>query len=76
MMFTRRSFLTGAVLAGGSLLVGSAIWPSSANSDPRKLKIPELIDARNQRQSIALIAQAGKTSESNRVLRRLHFLRE
>ncbi|RIY39741.1 multicopper oxidase family protein [Neopusillimonas maritima] len=62
MMFTRRSFLTGAVLAGGSLLVGSAIWPSSANSDPRKLKIPELIDARNQRQSIALIAQAGKTS--------------
>tara|TARA_R110000850_G_scaffold260811_1_gene388403 strand:- start:100947 stop:102467 length:1521 start_codon:yes stop_codon:yes gene_type:complete len=62
MTFTRRSFLAGTVLAGGSFVGGSAIWPSSVNRELKKLKIPELIDARSQGQSIALTAQAGKRS--------------
>jgi FtsP/CotA-like multicopper oxidase with cupredoxin domain len=62
MTFTRRSFLTGAVLAGGSLWAASSLWRPSFAAEARQLRIPELIDARDQGQSIALTAQVGKIS--------------
>ncbi|KGH10014.1 multicopper oxidase [Comamonas thiooxydans] len=62
MTLTRRSFLTGAVLAGGSLWAASSLWRPSFAAEARQLRIPELIDARDQGQSIALTAQVGKTS--------------
>jgi len=62
MTFTRRSFLTGAALTGGALLAGAAIWPTRAADHFQQLKIPELVDARRQGQSIALTAQAGRTA--------------
>ena len=62
MTLTRRSFLTGAVLAGGSLWAASSLWRPASAAEPRQLRIPELIDARDESQSIALTAQLGKTS--------------
>ena len=62
MTLTRRSFLTGSILAGGSLLAGAVIWRPTSTGQSTQLQIPELIDARNQGQSIALTAQAGRTS--------------
>jgi blue copper oxidase len=61
MMLTRRSFLAGAALVGGTVLAGSSVWRAAA-AQPRELRIPELIDARSQGQSIALKAQAGRTA--------------
>jgi FtsP/CotA-like multicopper oxidase with cupredoxin domain len=61
MMFTRRSFLAGTVLAGGAALAASPVWQAVA-AEPQELRIPELIDARSQGQSIALKAHAGRTS--------------
>lgn len=62
MALTRRSFLTGSILSGGSLLVGTNLWASKETTETRALHIPPLIDARSQGQAIALTAQAGKTS--------------
>lgn len=62
MILTRRSFLAGAAaVAGGTALAASSLWRASAG-DPQELRIPELIDARRQGQSISLTAQAGSTS--------------
>ncbi|WP_205769673.1 multicopper oxidase family protein [Microvirga sp. KLBC 81] len=61
MMLTRRSFLAGAALAGGTAFAASSSWRGAA-AEPRELRIPELIDARSQGQSISLKAQAGRTS--------------
>ena len=61
MKLTRRSFLAGAALAGGSYLVASSLWRSAATGESRALRIPELIDARDQSQSIGLTAQVGRT---------------
>lgn len=60
-MLTRRSFLAGAALVGGTALAGSSVWRAAA-AEPQELRIPELIDARSQGQSITLKAQAGRTS--------------
>ncbi|WP_368649229.1 multicopper oxidase family protein [Castellaniella ginsengisoli] len=62
MALTRRSFLAGTLLAGGSLWAASSLWKPSVAAESRQLKIPELIDARDKSQSIALKAQVGKTS--------------
>lgn len=62
MTLTRRTFLAGTLLAGGSFLAAASLWRSAAAGEPRELQIPELMDARNQGQSIALAAQVGKTS--------------
>lgn len=62
MTLTRRSFLAGTLLAGGSLWAASSLWKPSVAAESRQLRIPELIDARDKRQSIALKAQIGKTS--------------
>jgi len=62
MTLTRRSFLTGAGLAGGSFLAGSLLWPFRANSASTALRIPELIDARTKGQAIVLTAQSGRTA--------------
>lgn len=62
MTLTRRSFLAASALAGGAALVGPSLWRWATATAPRELRIPELIDARSQGQSIALNAQAGKTS--------------
>lgn len=61
MMLTRRSVLAGSVLAGGAVLAAPYLWRAAA-SEPQELRIPELIDARSQGQSIALEARAGRTS--------------
>lgn len=61
MMITRRSFLAGAALAGGTALAASSLWRAAA-AEPQRLQIPELIDARSRGQSITLKAQAGRTS--------------
>lgn len=60
-MLTRRSFLAGTVLAGGTAFAASSVWRVEA-AEPHELRIPDLIDARRQGQSIALRAQAGRTS--------------
>lgn len=62
MTLTRRSFLAGTLLAGGSLWAASSLWRPSAAAESRQLKIPELIDARDKSQSVVLKAQIGKTS--------------
>ncbi|HEX2255194.1 MAG TPA: multicopper oxidase domain-containing protein [Afifellaceae bacterium] len=59
-MLTRRSFLAGAALAGGTAFVASSLWRVAA-AEPQELRIPDLIDARSQGQSIALRAQASRT---------------
>jgi len=61
MMLTRRSFLAGTVVAGGAAFAASSVWPVST-AEPQEMRIPDLIDARSQGQSIALRAQAGRTS--------------
>ncbi|MFC1456526.1 MULTISPECIES: multicopper oxidase family protein [Microvirga] len=60
-MLTRRSFLAGAALAGGTAFAASSTWRVAA-AEPQELRIPELIDARSQGRSISLRAQAGRTS--------------
>ncbi len=62
MKFTRRSFLIGAALAGGSLSAATVLWRSASAAESSDLQIPELIDARSQGQSLALKAQVGRTS--------------
>jgi blue copper oxidase len=59
-MLTRRAFLAGAALAGGTAFAASSVWRASA-AEPKQLQIPDLIDTRRQGQSIALQAQAGRT---------------
>src|SRR3546814_8485951 len=71
MTLTRRSFLTGAGLAGGSFLAGSFLWPSRANSASTALRIPELIDARTKGQAIVLTAQSGRSEEHTSELQSL-----
>ena len=61
MTLTRRSFLAGSALAGGTVLAAPYLWRAAA-AEPQDLRIPELIDARSQGQSIALRAQAGRTA--------------
>ena len=53
-MLTRRSFLAGTVLAEGTVFAAPCVWRVAA-AEPQELRIPELIDARSQGQSIALI---------------------
>ncbi|HWX51108.1 MAG TPA: multicopper oxidase domain-containing protein [Roseomonas sp.] len=60
-MLTRRSFVAGTVLAGGTAFAAASIWRAAA-AEPQKLRIPDLIDARRHGQPIALRAQAGRTS--------------
>ena len=60
-MLTRRSFIAGTVVGGGTAIAGASVWPTLA-AEPQELRIPELIDARSHGQSIALRAQAGRTS--------------
>ncbi|QRM35195.1 multicopper oxidase domain-containing protein [Microvirga sp. VF16] len=61
MMLTHRPFLAGAALVGGTAFAISSAWRGAA-AEPRELRIPELIDARSQSQSIPLKAQASHTS--------------
>jgi blue copper oxidase len=61
MMLTRRSYLASAALAGGSAFAASSAW-QEAVAEPQELRIPELIGARSQGQSMSLKAQAGRTS--------------
>ena len=61
MSLTRRSLLFGAALAGGSAPAAPYLWRGEA-AKLQELRIPELIDTRKQGQSIALQAQAGRTS--------------
>ena len=57
---TRRSFLVGSAVAGAGALVGwSLLRPEAA--EPQALRIPALIDAREQGQSITLQVQQGST---------------
>jgi len=60
-VLTRRSFLAGAALAGGAAFAAPSVWRAAA-AEPQDLRIPDLIDARSQGQSIALRAQVGRTS--------------
>ena len=60
MTLTRRSFLVGSAVAGAGALVGwSLLRPEAA--EPQALRIPALIDAREQGQSITLQVQQGST---------------
>lgn len=62
MKITRRSLLIGAAVAigGGSVFASRAVW-HAGSSEPQPLRIPPLLDARRQGQSISLTAQAGST---------------
>ena len=63
MKITRRSLLFGtaaAAIAGGSIYAGRTVW-SGGPPEPQLLRIPPLLDARRQGQSISLTAQAGTT---------------
>lgn len=61
-MLSRRAIVTGAALAGAGAFVGRSLWPSAAAVEPQRLRIPELIDARRQGQSISLKVQTGSSA--------------
>ena len=62
MKITRRSLVIGAaaVIAGGGVFATRPLW-RAGSSEPQPLRIPPLLDARRQGQSISLTAQAGST---------------
>ena len=64
MKITRRSLFLGtaaaATIGGGSIYATRAVW-SAGPPEPQPLRIPPLLDARRQGQSISLTAQAGTT---------------
>jgi FtsP/CotA-like multicopper oxidase with cupredoxin domain len=60
-MLSRRAILTGVALAGAGAIVSRLLWRATL-PDPQPLKIPVLIDARKQAQSVALKVQAGHTA--------------
>ena len=64
MKITRRSLFRGtaaaAVIGGGGVYAARALW-SAGSSEPQPLRIPPLLDARKQGQSISLTVQSGST---------------
>lgn len=65
MKFGRRSLFAGAAIIGASAaaaLVARRLWKSAgAAAESQPLRIPELLDARRQGQSVAVQVQAGST---------------
>jgi FtsP/CotA-like multicopper oxidase with cupredoxin domain len=61
-MLSRRTILTGAALAGAGAVISPPLWQATAATEPQLLKIPDLIDARKEGQSLALKVQAGTTA--------------
>ena len=64
MKITRRSFFFGtaaaAAIGAGGVYAARAIWPAGA-SELQPLRVPPLLDAREQGQSISLTVQSGST---------------
>ena len=61
MKITRRSlFLGAAAVISGGVYATRGLW-AAGSSEPQPLRIPPLLDAREQGQSIALTAKAGST---------------
>ncbi|WP_206456363.1 multicopper oxidase family protein [Aurantimonas marina] len=63
-MITRRFLLAGAGLAGAAAIAAPAVLRSPKHAmatEPQPLRVPPLIDARQQDQSIALNVEAGQT---------------
>ncbi len=61
-MPTRRTLLAASAGFGAAALGGRALLRAAEAAEPRPLRIPELIDARRQGQSIALTARRGRTA--------------
>ncbi|RAI46183.1 multicopper oxidase family protein [Rhodoplanes roseus] len=61
-MLSRRTILTGAALAGAGAVASHPLWQAAAAPEPQLLKIPDLIDARKEGQSLALKVQTGTTA--------------
>jgi FtsP/CotA-like multicopper oxidase with cupredoxin domain len=61
-MLSRRTILTGAALAGAGAGISHPLWQAAAAPEPQLLKIPDLIDARKEGQSLALKVQTGTTT--------------
>jgi blue copper oxidase len=61
-MLTRRTLLASCAGFGATALGGRTLLGVAESAEPQPLRIPELIDARRQGQSIALTAQRGRTA--------------
>ena len=61
-MLSRRTILTGATLAGAGAVVARPLWQATAAPEPQLLKVPDLIDARKEGQSLTLKVQTGTTA--------------
>lgn len=61
-MLTRRTLLAASAGFGAAALGGRALLRAAEAAERQPLRIPELIDARRQGQSIALTAQRGRTA--------------
>jgi len=62
MKLSRRSLLAGAAVIGVGALVARPLWHAiGAAAEPQPLRIPGLLDARQQGNSISLQVQAGNT---------------
>ncbi|MBN8935829.1 MAG: multicopper oxidase domain-containing protein, partial [Rhizobiales bacterium] len=61
-MLSRRTILTAAALAGAGAGISHPLWQAAAAPEPQLLKIPGLIDARKEGQSLALKVQTGTTT--------------
>ena len=63
MKITRRTLFLGtaaAAIGGGGVYAARSLWSAGA-SEPQPLRIPPLLDARQQGQSISLTVQSGST---------------
>jgi blue copper oxidase len=61
-MLTRRTLLASCAGFGATALGGRTLLGVAESAEPQPLRIPKLIDARRQGQSIALTAQRGRTA--------------
>ena len=61
-MLTRRTFIAATAGLGAAALGGRTLLRAAKAAEPQPLRIPELIDARSQGQSIALRVQRGRTA--------------
>ena len=62
MKLNRRSLLAGTAAIGVSALVPRPLWDASAaTAQPQLLRVPDLLDARRQGNSVSLRVQAGNT---------------